>query len=135
MQENRENYDVILPIIHLSPKTKVHRPTPPRVQDPVLPRDHGFNKKVSRFTPPEMITGNTIFLRINRQEIPVQKNLKRNAIQKKWNYFIEEYYFFFAAVFFAAAFFTGFFAAAFFAAAMSFPPPTGKGYIFSQSVN
>ncbi len=83
MQENRENYDVILPIIHLSPKTKVHRPTPPRVQDPVLPRDHGFNKKVSRFTPPEMITGNTIFLRINRQEIPVQKNLKRNAIQKK----------------------------------------------------
>jgi hypothetical protein len=27
------------------------------VQDPVLPRDHGFNKKISRFTNTEMITG------------------------------------------------------------------------------
>jgi hypothetical protein len=49
-------------------------------------------------------------------------------------------YFFFAAVFFAAgflatAFFAGFLAAAFFAAAIRDPPPTGKGYIFSQSVN
>lgn len=52
------------------------------------------------------------------------------------DYFAEEYYFFLGAAFFLAAFFaSGFFAAAFFAAAMCFPPPTGKGYIFSQSVN
>jgi hypothetical protein len=47
-------------------------------------------------------------------------------------------YFFFAAFFagfFAAAFFAGFLAAAFFAAAIRDPPPTGKGYIFSQSAN
>jgi hypothetical protein len=48
----------------------------------------------------------------------------------------EDYFFFFAATFFvAAAFFAGFLAAAFFAAAIRNPPPTGKGYIFSQSVN
>jgi hypothetical protein len=48
----------------------------------------------------------------------------------------EEYYFFFLGAAFLTAFFaSGFFAAAFFAAAMCFPPPTGKGYIFSQSVN
>jgi len=48
----------------------------------------------------------------------------------------EDYFFFFAAGFFvAAAFFAGFLAAAFFAAAIRDPPPTGKGYIFSQSVN
>jgi hypothetical protein len=35
------------------------------------------------------------------------------------------------AAFFADFFASGFFAAAFFAAAMWFPPPTGKGYIFS----
>jgi hypothetical protein len=40
-------------------------------------------------------------------------------------------YFFFAAAFLAGFFASGFFAAAFFAAAMCFPPPTGKGYIFS----
>jgi hypothetical protein len=41
-------------------------------------------------------------------------------------------YFFLGAAFLAADFFaSGFFAAAFFAAAMCFPPPTGKGYIFS----
>jgi hypothetical protein len=52
------------------------------------------------------------------------------------NYLEEEYYFFLGAAFFLAAFFaSGFFAAAFFAAAMCFPPPTGKGYIFSQCVN
>jgi hypothetical protein len=52
------------------------------------------------------------------------------------NYLEEEYYFFLGAAFFLAAFFaSGFFAAAFFAAAMWFPPPTGKGYIFSQCVN
>jgi hypothetical protein len=51
-------------------------------------------------------------------------------------YLEEEYYFFLGAAFFLAAFFaSGFFAAAFFAAAMWFPPPTGKGYIFSQSAN
>jgi hypothetical protein len=52
------------------------------------------------------------------------------------NYVEEKSYFFLGAAFFLAAFFgSGFFAAAFFAAAMWFPPPTGKGYIFSQSVN
>jgi hypothetical protein len=47
----------------------------------------------------------------------------------------EEGYFFFLAAGFAAAFFAGFLAAAFFAAAIRGPPPTGKGYIFSQSAN
>jgi len=47
----------------------------------------------------------------------------------------EKDYFFFFAAGFAAAFFAGFLAAAFFAAAIRGPPPTGKGYIFSQSAN
>lgn len=61
---------------------------------------------------------------------------QNNHHKKVQDYFAEEYYFFLGAAFFLAAFFaSGFFAAAFFAAAMCFPPPTGKGYIFSQSVN
>jgi hypothetical protein len=61
---------------------------------------------------------------------------KNNLHEKRQNYGEEKSYFFLGAAFFFAAFFgSGFFAAAFFAAAMWFPPPTGKGYIFSQSVN
>ena len=61
--------------------------------------------------------------------------LKNHYHKKVQNYGEEKYYFFLGAAFFLAFFASGFFAAAFFAAAMWFPPPTGKGYIFSQSAN
>jgi hypothetical protein len=67
-----------------------------------------------------------------------KKNSLKNMFVKKCKNNVlseEDYFFFFAATFFTAAFFAGFLAAAFFAAAIRDPPPTGKGYIFSQSVN
>jgi len=41
------------------------------------PRPMDSIKKISRFTNPEMIAGNTTLLRINQQKIPVQKNFWR----------------------------------------------------------
>jgi hypothetical protein len=64
------------------------------------------------------------------------KNLRdpkktHEKIAKKCLRVIRRNYFFFGAAFLTGFFASGFFAAAFFAAAMCFPPPTGKGYIFS----
>jgi hypothetical protein len=68
--------------------------------------------------------------------IAPEKFSGKTTLIKKCKSIEEKSYFFLGAAFFLAAFFgSGFFAAAFFAAAMWFPPPTGKGYIFSQSAN
>jgi hypothetical protein len=102
------------------------------VPDNVYAGGYGYKKPVIRTR--EIIAGIQHAAGSITTKFPCKAS-EEKCNPKKVKLFIEEYYFFFAAVFFAAAFFTGFFAAAFFAAAMSFPPPTGKGYIFSQSVN
>jgi hypothetical protein len=78
------------------------------------------------------ITGNQSF-----QEPADTEKTKKKPFRKSVELEGKDYFFFaaFFAGFFAAAFFAGFLAAAFFAAAIRDPPPTGKGYIFSQSAN
>jgi hypothetical protein len=73
--------------------------------------------------------------RLGRLRIPkgnIRKDYSGNDRHKKCKIIFRRSYFFLGAAFLATGFFaSGFFAAAFFAAAMWFPPPTGKGYIFS----